>query len=86
MTIKQLSSVLREVEHIDYTTTCLRLLTYFKEGGCHLAVVTQVEREDNRDPYLKKSGIITLEDVIEELLVFEIEDEYEGRNKEVQRL
>jgi len=87
MTIKQLSSCLRDVEHIDHTTNCMSTLKYFKNGGTHLAVVTQVERQDqSRDPYLKKVGIVTLEDIIEELIADEIVDEYEEDNKEAQRL
>ena len=65
MTIKQLSSVLREVEHIDHATTCLKILKYFKDGGTHLAIVTKVEKVEGRDPYLKKIGLVTLEDIIE---------------------
>lgn len=65
MTIKQLSSVLREPVKIDHSSNCLRVLSYFKEGGSHLAIVTKVETEELRDPYLKKIGLITLEDIIE---------------------
>ena len=86
MTIKQLSSVLREIIYIDHTTTCLSVLAHFKEGGTHLAVVTKVETEERNDPYLKKIGLITLEDIIEEILGAEIEDEYEGEGKEERRL
>ena len=50
MTIKQLSSVLREVKKIDYSENCLRVLSYFKEGGTHLAIVTKVVTDDQKDP------------------------------------
>ena len=50
-----------------------------------MAIVTSVEREENKDPYLKKIGLVTLEDIIEEIIDEEIEDEYEGQNKEAQR-
>ena len=85
MTIKQLSSVLREIVYIDHTTHCLRVLSYFKEGGSHIAIVTKVESEEKMDPYLKKIGLITLEDIIEEILDADIEDEYEGAGKEERR-
>ena len=85
MTIKQLSSVLREAVQIDHSSNCLRVLSYFKEGGSHLAIVTKVETDERRDPYLKKIGLITLEDIIEEILGAEIVDEFEG-HKEQQRL
>ena len=86
MTIKQLSSVLRERTFIDSTTTCLQVLSYFKQGGTHLAIVTKVVTGDSNDPYLKKIGLITLEDIIEEILDAEIEDEFEGEGKEERRL
>ena len=43
MSIKQLSSVLREIVYIDYSTTCLNVLSYFREGGTHIAIVTKVD-------------------------------------------
>lgn len=86
MTIKQLSSVLRERTFIDSTTTCLQVLSYFKQGGTHLAIVTKVVTSESNDPYLKKIGLITLEDIIEEILDAEIEDEFEGEGKEERRL
>ncbi len=86
MTIKQLSSVLREKTFIDSTTTCLQVLSYFKQGGTHLAIVTKVVTSESSDPYLKKIGLITLEDIIEEILDAEIEDEFEGEGKEERRL
>ena len=82
MTIKQLSSVLREVVSIDHGSNCLRVLSYFKEGGTHLAIVTKVETEEKKDPYLKKIGLITLEDIIEEILGAEIVDEFEGHEEQ----
>jgi metal transporter CNNM len=78
--------VLREVEHIDHATTCLKILKYFKDGGTHLAIVTKVEKVDGRDPYLKKIGLVTLEDIIEEIIDDEIEDEFEDNNKEMQKM
>lgn len=82
MTIKQLSSVLREAVQIDHSSNCLRVLSYFKEGGSHLAIVTKVETDERRDPYLKKIGLITLEDIIEEILGAEIVDEFEGHKEQ----
>lgn len=87
ITIKQLSNVLREIVHINHTTTCLQVLSCFKQGGTHLAIVTKVETGDEnpansshfgKDPFLKKIGLITLEDIIEQIIDADIEDEYEG--------
>lgn len=81
--------MLREIVHINHSTTCLQVLTCFKQGGTHLAIVTQVETGDSdpanstwqgKDPYLKKIGLITLENVLEMVIDAEIEDEYEGHD------
>lgn len=69
---------------IAHDETCLLQLRYFKEGGQHLAVVTKVETGEG-DPYLKKIGLITLEDIIEEILDFEIEDEFDGEETKNER-
>ena len=86
MTIKQLSSALRDIVYIDHTESCLLTLKRFKEGDNHLAVVTKVVNDEGSDPYLKKIGLITLEDIIEQIIDQQIEDEYEGDGKEERRL
>ena len=83
--IRQLSSVLREVVSINHSSNCLRVLSYFKEGGTHLAIVTKLETNEGREPYLKKVGLVTLEDILEVILGSDIVDEYEGQ-KEQRRL
>lgn len=52
-------------------------LTMFRNERAHLAIVRDVETQGSGDPYYKVVGIITLEDIIEEILGTEIEDETE---------
>ena len=73
---------MREIVKIDNTSNCLRVLSYFKEGGTHLAIVTKIITDEKKDPYLKQIGLITLENIIESMIGAEIEDEFEGKKEE----
>ena len=53
------------------------LLGYFKKGLTHIGIVTQIEVRDGRDPTHHVVGIVTLEDIIEEIIQDEIVDEFE---------
>lgn len=65
ITIRQLSSMLvRDVVQIDAATKLEPLLSFFKKGQTHMAVVTKVVTEGQKDPQLKVVGIVTLEDII----------------------
>ena len=76
LTLRQLSSILvRDVILIDYHTKLEPILSYFKKGDTHMGIITRVVQESGKDPEFKKVGIITLEDIVEELLAEEIEDE-----------
>lgn len=52
-------------------------LTNFRQERAHLAMVRDVFAEGDRDPVYVVTGIITLEDIIEEILGTEIEDEFD---------
>merc|ERR1711933_526004 len=52
------------------------VLRELKQGKSHMALVRDVNNEDeNQDPFYEIKGIITLEDIIEEILGQEIVDE-----------
>ncbi|KAM8841818.1 metal transporter CNNM1-like isoform 1-T2 [Synchiropus picturatus] len=51
------------------------MLEEFKKGKSHLAIVQRVNSEGEGDPFYQVTGIVTLEDVIEEIIKSEILDE-----------
>lgn len=51
------------------------MLEEFKKGHSHLAVVQRVNNEGTGDPFYEAIGIVTLEDVLEEIIQSEIVDE-----------
>ncbi|KAM9324823.1 metal transporter CNNM1 [Gastrophryne carolinensis] len=51
------------------------VLEEFKKGKSHLAVVQRVNNEGEGDPFYEVMGIVTLEDIIEEIIKSEILDE-----------
>lgn len=50
-------------------------LFIFSKGKSHLAIVQRVNNEGEGDPFYEVLGIVTLEDVIEEIIKSEILDE-----------
>ena len=80
ITLKQLSSVvIRDVVAIDANDKLEPLMGFFKRGTTHIGVVTKIKEVDKnivRDPVRINIGIITLEDIIEEIIAEEIDDEY----------
>lgn len=59
---------------LDDTTLDVMLET-FKQGKTHMAFVQHIEQMTDRDPHYDTIGLVTLEDVIEEIIQAEIVDE-----------
>lgn len=62
------------------THVCLSVL-HMLVGKSHLAIVQRVNNECKGDPFYEVLGIVTLEDVIEELIKSEILDETDMYSK-----
>lgn len=54
---------------------CIHFWLLLNVGKSHLAVVQRVNSEGEGDPFYEVMGIVTLEDVIEEIIKSEIVDE-----------
>lgn len=63
------------VNFVYEDTTLDVMLNEFKKGRAHLAFVRRVNSDEDVDPYYELLGIVTLEDVIEEIIQSEIIDE-----------
>ncbi|XP_067396390.1 metal transporter CNNM3 isoform X2 [Emydura macquarii macquarii] len=62
--------------HFVFNDTKLdEVLEEFKRGKSHLAIVQKVNNEGEGDPFYEAVGLVTLEDVIEEIIKSEILDE-----------
>lgn len=71
ITLKQLSSIIiRDVIAVQDSDKLEPLLGYFKKGLTHIGIVTQIvaSADGTRDPTTKVVGIVTLEDIIEEII------------------
>lgn len=53
------------------------MLEEFKKGHYHLAIVQRINAEGEGDPVYEAVGLITLEDIIEEIIQAEIRDEFD---------
>lgn len=51
------------------------VIFFFSPGKSHLAIVQKVNNEGEGDPFYEVLGLVTLEDVIEEIIKSEILDE-----------
>uniref|UniRef100_H3B9F4 Metal transporter n=1 Tax=Latimeria chalumnae TaxID=7897 RepID=H3B9F4_LATCH len=65
--------------HFVFNDTKLdAMLEEFKKGKSHLAIVQKVNNEGEGDPFYEVLGLVTLEDVIQEIIKSEILDESDG--------
>jgi metal transporter CNNM len=71
----------RNVIKVFPDDTLKDVLITFKKGKSHLAIVNQVNNSGPGDPFYENIGVITLEDVIEEILQQEIVDETDVYSK-----
>lgn len=65
----------RPVNFVWNDTNLGELLDSFKEKHSHIAIVQKVNSEGPGDPFYEAIGLVTLEDVIEEMIQSEIVDE-----------
>ena len=78
LSLKQLSSIIiRDTVNISHNDRLEPLLGYFKKGLTHIGIVTEIVEVAGMDPSHQVIGVITLEDIIEEIIQDNIEDEYE---------
>ncbi|XP_062869916.1 metal transporter CNNM3 [Trichomycterus rosablanca] len=73
--------------HFVFNDTKLdSMLEEFKKGNSHLAIVQRVNNEGEGDPFYEVLGLVTLGDVIEEIIKSEILEESDGyMNMKVKR-
>lgn len=68
----------RHVNLVDESLTIGDLLTHFSTTRQHFAMVQGIDASDEtKDPEYHLKGLVTMEDVLEEILKKEIEDEFD---------
>ena len=70
-----LSLYSRNVPRVLASTTLDRMLSEFRKGHSHIAMVQRVNKTGAGDPFYETMGVISLEDIIEEIIQQEIYDE-----------
>ncbi|XP_059346652.1 metal transporter CNNM4 [Ammospiza nelsoni] len=74
--LKTITKFYNHPVHVVFHDTKLdAMLEEFKKGKSHLAIVQKVNNEGEGDPFYEVLGLVTLEDVIEEIIKSEILDE-----------
>lgn len=67
-----------DLKQVDVTMSVTEILDDFRHGRSHLAIVRKkTAKTNNGQPVYENVGIVTLEDIIENILRLEIEDEFD---------
>jgi len=67
-----------DLKHIDYSTSVKTVMDEFRHGRSHLAIVRKPTTNNAGGQLIYENvGIVTLEDIIENILKMEIEDEFD---------
>uniref|UniRef100_F1L285 Metal transporter CNNM4 n=1 Tax=Ascaris suum TaxID=6253 RepID=F1L285_ASCSU len=74
------------VKFVDSDAPLRGVLEDFKKGDAHLAMVRQLAPDSGGDPLYELVGIVTLEDIVEEILQAEIVDEFDVVTDNVNRI
>uniref|UniRef100_A0A914ZG48 CNNM transmembrane domain-containing protein n=1 Tax=Parascaris univalens TaxID=6257 RepID=A0A914ZG48_PARUN len=74
------------VKFVDSDAPLRGVLEDFKKGDAHLAMVRQLAPDSGGDPLYELVGIVTLEDIVEEILQAEIVDEFDVVTDNVSRI
>lgn len=56
------------IMRLRYRSCILSLTDFFLQGDYHLAMVNQIVERENADPAYELQGVVTLEDIVEEIL------------------
>lgn len=74
----------RRCHVVPSETKLISMLKYFQTGKSHIALVQEVQQRPYGDPYYEVKGLVTMEDIIEELIHSEIFDEYDIDPQQIQ--
>lgn len=60
---------MRDIVSINEDSALEPILSFFKKGQSHMAIITRVEEQEaDKDPLIKTVGIVTLEDIMAQLI------------------